>query len=175
MQQGMPQFSDEPLLGPLPPQSRQQRPRQGGQHSAQSKADGKRDVSQRVLCPPERYISVPTTDLQEAFRGVLHYRWNPYTRSAEHHWLTRKLIPGQFSPEDFERFTDICKLFEANSRLDFITVSRCLSVPQLYSMRVLQFVLLAGLQTPTCHNCVADVCKTTSACFLRQLGAYLCQ
>ena len=132
MQQGMPQFSDKPLLGPLPPQSRQQRPRQGGQHSAQSKADGKRDVSQRVLCPPERYISVPTTDLQEAFRGVLHYRWNPYTRSAEHHWLTRTLIPGQFSSEDFERFTDICKLFEANSRLDFITVSRCLSVSQLY-------------------------------------------
>ena len=50
--------------------------------------------------------------------------------SAEHHCLTRTMIPGQFSPEDFERFTDICKLFEANSRLDFITVSRCLSVPQ---------------------------------------------
>ncbi len=32
---------------------------------------------------------------------------------------------GQFSGDDFERFTDICKLFEANSRLDFITVSRC--------------------------------------------------
>ena len=28
-----------------------------------------RDVSQQVLCPPERFIGVPTSDLQEAFRG----------------------------------------------------------------------------------------------------------
>lgn len=52
-----------------------------------------------MLCPPDRFINIPTTDLQEAFRR-------------------------QFSDDDFRRFTDICKLFEANSRLDFIAVTR---------------------------------------------------
>ena len=38
--------------------------------------------------------------------------------------LTACCAAAQFSADDYARFTDICKLFEANSRLDFITVSR---------------------------------------------------
>ena len=74
-------MSDRPLLGdPIPqqrqvPQQRQmpqQRQTQQGPQNGQrqSQKHKKRDVSQQVLCPPERFISVPTSDLQEAFRGT---------------------------------------------------------------------------------------------------------
>lgn len=103
-------YDRPPLGGPAPQQrqvSQQQRmPQQGqmqhqGQQKGQQQGEDKKehDVSQQVLCPPERFIGVPTSDLQEAFRA-------------------------QFSSEDYARFNDICKLFDANSRLDFITVSR---------------------------------------------------
>lgn len=121
MQQGTPQFQDTPPFGSFSQQGQPYQAPQVGtvrqygqqeqyhqprnhqsqlqQNQQKQKRKGNQDVSQMVLCPPERFISVPTTDLIEAFRG-------------------------QFSAEDFERFSDICKLFEANSRLDFITVSR---------------------------------------------------
>lgn len=70
---------DRPPLGGAVPQQRQvsqpQRlPQQGqmqhqGQQKGQQKDKKERDVSQQVLCPPERFIGVPTSDLQEAFRG----------------------------------------------------------------------------------------------------------
>lgn len=73
-------YDRPPLAGPVPQQrqvSNQQRvPQQGqvqhqGQQKGQQQGQDKkeRDVSQQVLCPPERFIGVPTSDLQEAFRG----------------------------------------------------------------------------------------------------------
>ncbi len=73
-------YDRPPLGGPVPQQrqvSQQQRmPQQGqmqhqGQQKGQQQGQDKkhRDVSQQVLCPPERFIGVPTSDLQEAFRG----------------------------------------------------------------------------------------------------------
>ena len=91
MQQGTPQFQYTPPFGSFSQQGQAyQAPkvgtvRQYGQqeqyqppHNSQSqlqqnqqkqKRKGNQDVSQMVLCPPERFISVPTTDLIEAFRG----------------------------------------------------------------------------------------------------------
>jgi len=101
---------------------------QGQQKGQQQGQDKKhRDVSQQVLCPPERFIGVPTSDLQEAFRGnnVCHASRMFRSRLT---WLTTEIAlrwhAAQFSSEDYARFNDICKLFDANSRLDFITVSR---------------------------------------------------
>lgn len=73
-------YDRPPLGGPAPQQrqvSQQQRmPQQGqmqhqGQQKGQQQGEDKKehDVSQQVLCPPERFIGVPTSDLQEAFRG----------------------------------------------------------------------------------------------------------
>ena len=94
MQEGTPQFSNTPPLGAFSQPTQQHRApevgavRQYGQHQQQhqqpykqkdrlaqnqekQRQRGNRDVSQMVLCPPERFITVPTTDLQEAFRGTL--------------------------------------------------------------------------------------------------------
>lgn len=95
MQQSTPQFQDAPSLGSVSPQYQQYQASQPGAvhqyaqaqqskrqetHNTQSqhqrnqqrqKARGNQDVSQMVLCPPDRFITVPTSDLQEAFRGTL--------------------------------------------------------------------------------------------------------
>ena len=103
------------------------------QLSEQQKKRG--DVSQKVLCPPERFISIPTSDLQEAFRSA--YFWTcmqailvVYFSLGAERWI----FSGQFSEDDYRRFTDICKLFEANIRLDFITVTRYAACPQQVSI-----------------------------------------
>ncbi len=73
-------YDRPPLGGPVPQQRQvsqhQRMPQQGqmqhqGQQKGQQQGQDKkhRDVSQQVLCPPERFIGVPTSDLQEAFRG----------------------------------------------------------------------------------------------------------
>ena len=52
------------------------------------------------------------------------------------------MFAGQFSQDDFGRFTDICKLFEANSRLDFMTVSRYIACLDLASAPALRNAIL---------------------------------
>lgn len=130
------------------------------------------DVSQKVLCPPERFISVPTSDLQEAFRSA--YSWTymhailveDFSLGPEA-WMS----PGQFSEDDYWRFTDICKLFEANSRLDFITVTRYAACPQ-------QVTILRNEHTCTGANLNvwhAGVFRTIFACSQRQPEVLYCQ
>ena len=80
------------------------------------------------------------------------------------------LLLGQFSQDDYGRFVDICKLFEANSRLDFITVSRYYACLQQASAFILGMLLDVG----DCFHCCIGGFRTTFACSQQLPEAYLC-
>ena len=79
---------------------------------------------------------------------------------------------GQFSEDDYRRFTDICKLFEANSRLDFITVTRYAACPQQVSIsRYIVYTCAGG----NLHMWHAGVFRTIFACSQQQPEVFYCQ
>lgn len=90
----------------------------------------KRKAAQTVLCAPERFINIPTSDLQTAFQGSRAIFVDQLVRCKIGMFPTPRVTrivlsrTGRLNDSNFNDFSDLCKLFEANSHLDFIAIGR---------------------------------------------------